>query len=55
MLKLLYLNGAGTVLAAPVASDTQQNYEAALKLLLEAGTAAYVVIGRRRPSRPRRP
>ncbi len=45
MLKLLYLNGAGTVLAAPVASDTQQNYEAALKLLLEAGTAAYVVIG----------
>ena len=45
MLKLLYLNGAGTVLVSPVASDTLEAYQAALKLIMEAGTAAYVVIG----------
>nr|DAG11525.1 MAG TPA: tail component [Caudoviricetes sp.] len=45
MLRLLYLNGAGTVLVSPVASDTLEDYKAALQKIMEEGRAAYVVIG----------
>ena len=42
MLKLVYQNGAGTVLACPVAEDTEAAYQAALTLLL--GPAAAVLL-----------
>lgn len=45
LLKLLYLNGAGTVLAYPVAADTQENYTAAFAALLGEKQASYIICG----------
>lgn len=43
MLNLAYRNGAGTVLAAPVASDTLSAYQAAFDLIFAEKKAAYIV------------
>ena len=45
MLKLAYQNGAGTVLACPVAEDTEAAYQAALTLLLAEKRASFCVVG----------
>ena len=45
MLKLAYQNGAGTVLACPVAEDTEAAYRAALALLLAEKRASFCVVG----------
>jgi hypothetical protein len=45
LLKLLYQNGAGTVLAYPVAEDTAESYETAFAALLEPKTAGYLICG----------
>lgn len=45
MLKLAYQNGAGTVLACPVAADTEQAYTAALGLIFEQKQAGFCVVG----------
>ena len=45
MLKLAYQNGAGTVLACPVAEDTEAAYQAALALLLAEKRASFCVVG----------
>ena len=45
MLKLAYQNGAGTVLACPVAEDTEAAYQAALTLLFAEKRASFCVVG----------
>lgn len=45
MVKLAYANGAGTVLASPVAADTLAAYTAAWELVLAEKTASFCVIG----------
>ena len=45
MLKLAYQNGAGTVLACPVAEDTEAAYQAALALVFVALIARYRLPG----------
>ena len=45
MLKLAYQNGAGTVLASPVSTDTLDKYQAAWNLVLAEKTASFIVIG----------
>ena len=45
MLKLAYQNGAGTVLAYPVAADTEAAYTAALEAVLTEKQASFCVVG----------
>ncbi|MBQ1264413.1 MAG: phage tail sheath protein [Oscillospiraceae bacterium] len=45
MLRLAYLNGAGTVLACPVAQDSVEAYKAAFALVFAEKKASYCVIG----------
>lgn len=45
MLKLAYQNGAGTVLACPVAEDTEAAYQAAFALVFAEKSASFCVIG----------
>lgn len=45
MVKAAYLNGAGTVLACPVAADTQAAYEAAFALVFEEKKAGFCAVG----------
>ena len=45
MLKLAYQNGAGTVLACPVAADTEAAYSAAFELVLPEKLASFIVVG----------
>ena len=45
MAKLAYQNGAGTVLASPVAEDTLEAYQAALALVFAEKEAGFCVVG----------
>lgn len=45
MMKLAYQNGAGTVLACPVAADTEAAYTAALALVMAEKQASFCVVG----------
>lgn len=45
MLKLAYQNGAGTILACPVAEDTKAAYEAAFALVFPEKLASFCVVG----------
>lgn len=45
MVELAYRNGAGKILACPVASDTLAEYQAACKLIFEQKQASFCVIG----------
>ncbi len=45
LMRFAFLNGAGTVLAYPVASDTTANYTAAVSAILATKTASFLVFG----------
>lgn len=45
MMKLAYQNGAGTILAYPVGSDTEQAYKTALGAIFEQKQASFCVVG----------
>lgn len=45
MLKMAYENGAGTILACPVAEDTAADYQAAFSLIFAEKRASFCVVG----------